>query len=193
MPPIIALAGRRVDPPNTDTSRFPPENVELVRERLRSFLEDRQAAALVCSAACGADLVALEVAKTLGLRRRIVLPFGPERFRETSVVDRPGNWESLYDRTIDAVMQAGDLVVLDGAGEGGAAYAAANERILDEMLQLAGVAAALGHKSTGYIPPETALAVIVWDGQSRGEDDATERFADSARRRGLAVEAVMTS
>ena len=191
MPPIVALAGRRVDPPEADTPRFPPENVGLVRERLRSFLAERRAAALVCSAACGADLVALEVAGALGLRRRVVLPFSPERFRETSVVDRPGDWGPLYDRVIEAVTRAGDLVVLEGAGEGGTAYAAANERILDEALGLTGVGAARDSKAIP-VPPEKALAVIVWEGQSRGDDDATEQFATSARGRGLTVEEILT-
>ncbi|MCE3250872.1 MAG: hypothetical protein K0R41_4697 [Geminicoccaceae bacterium] len=27
MPPVVALAGRRVDPPDADTPRFPSENV----------------------------------------------------------------------------------------------------------------------------------------------------------------------
>jgi hypothetical protein len=192
MPPVVALAGRRVDPPEADTPRFPPENVGLVRERLRSLLEDRRAAGLVCSAACGADLVALEAAGSLGLRRRVVLPFGPERFRETSVVDRPGEWGPLYDRVIEAVTRAGDLVVLEDAGEGGAAYAAANERILDEALLLAGIAIAPDHEVIEVVPPETALAVMVWEGRSRGDDDATERFATSARQRGLTVEEVAT-
>jgi hypothetical protein len=192
MPPIVALAGRRVDPPEADTPRFPPENVGLVRERLGSFLAERRAAALVCSAACGADLVALEVAGALGLRRRVVLPFSPERFRETSVVDRPGDWGPLYGRVIEAVTQAGDLVVLEDAGEGGAAYAAANERILDEALYLAGIPAEAGSEATGPVPPDPAIAIIVWEGRSRGEDDTTERFATSARRRGLEVYEILT-
>ena len=193
MPPVVALAGRRVDPPETDTPRFPHENVGLVRELLRSFMQDRRAAALVCSAACGADLVALEAAEAVGLRRRVVLPFGRERFRETSVVDRPGDWGPLYDRVIDAAKRAGDLVVLEGVGEGGAAYAAANEAILDEALRLAGVPAAPGSDAIRPVLPATAVAVIVWDGQSRGEDDATQQFAASARKRGLAVDEVLTS
>ena len=192
MAPVVALAGRRVDPPNPDTPRFPPENVGLVRERVRAFLEERRAVALVCSAACGADLVALEAAGALGLRRRVVLPFDPATFRETSVTDRPGDWGPRYDGVIEAVTRAGDLVVLEGAGEGGAAYAAANERILDEALRLAGVAAAPGREATGPVPPERALAVIVWDGRSRGEDDATAGIAASARQRGLAVEEILT-
>jgi hypothetical protein len=157
------------------------------------LLEDRQATALVCSAACGADLVALDAAGALGLRRRVVLPFGRERFRETSVVDRPGEWGPLYDRVIETVTRAGDLIVLAGAGEGGAAYAAANEQILEEALRLAGVGGPARDCKAAPVPPEKALAVIVWEGQSRGNDDATQQFATSARRRGLAVEQVLTS
>jgi hypothetical protein len=189
--PVVALEGRRVDSPEAANRRFPPENVGLVRERLLSFLEDRGATTLVCSAACGANLVALEAAGTLGLRRRVVLPFAPERFRETSVIDRPGEWGPLYDRVIEAVTRAGDLVVLEGAGEGGAAYTAAEERILDEALRLTGLGAVRDSKTTD-VPSEKALAVIVWEGQSRGYDDATEQFAASARTRGLAVQEILT-
>jgi hypothetical protein len=184
MRPVVALAGRRVDPPGADTPRFPPGNVGPVRERLRAFLEDRRAAALVCSAACGADLLALEAAGALGLRRRVVLPFAPGRFRETSVVDRPGDWGPLYDSVVEAARRAGDLVVLEGAGEGAPAYAAANARILEEALALAGGGAP--------VPAEVALAAIVWEGSPRGSDDATQQFAELARGRGLAVEEVLT-
>ena len=89
---VVALAGRRIDLPEAQVPRFPLENVQEVGRRICEALYEMHAVALVCSAACGADLVALEQAKQLGLRRRIVLPFAPERFRETSVVDRPGDW-----------------------------------------------------------------------------------------------------
>src|SRR5689334_16384562 len=106
---IIALAGRRIDTPDTDPPRFPLGGVPLVRRRLAELFRVERATALVCSAACGADLVALEEAERLGIRRRIVLPFPPERFRETSVVDRPGDWGSAFDRLVAAARAAGDL------------------------------------------------------------------------------------
>ena len=180
---VVALAGRRVDAPGTEPPRFPLENVPVVRERLAELLARERAAALVCSAACGADLLALGEAERLGLRRRVVLPFAPGRFRETSVVDRPGDWGPLYDRVVEAARRAGDLVVLEGAGEGAAAYAAANARILEEALALAGGAP---------VPVGAALAAIVWEGRPRGPDDATQQFAELARGRGLAVEEVLT-
>jgi len=57
-------------------------------------------------------LIVLSEAGSLGLRRRVVLPFEPKRFRETSVVDRPGDWGTIYDQVIDQVETNGDLVVL---------------------------------------------------------------------------------
>ena len=129
---VVALAGRRIDLPEAQVPRFPLANVQEVGRRICEALCKMHAVALVCSAACGADLVALEQARLLGLRRRIVLPFAPERFRETSVVDRPGDWGPAYDQQVAATAAAADLLVLDSATGGDAAYAAANETIIRE-------------------------------------------------------------
>jgi hypothetical protein len=59
-------------------------------------------------------LLALRAAKVLGLRRRLVLPFSVEAFRDTSVTDRPDDWGPLYDELIAAARQTDDLVVMDG-------------------------------------------------------------------------------
>ena len=84
-------------------------HVPLVRRRIVDLLAEEHTEALVCSAACGADLIALEEAERLGLRRRIVLPFSPRQFRETSVTDRPGDWGPFFDRLVEAAKVAGDL------------------------------------------------------------------------------------
>src|SRR5581483_516289 len=81
---IIALAGRRIDARDSASRRFPPENITMVRERLGMLFKAQQAEVLISSAACGADLLALEEAGAQGMRRRIVLPFSAERFRTTS-------------------------------------------------------------------------------------------------------------
>jgi hypothetical protein len=44
------------------------------------MLVAERADALACSAACGADLIALEEAERLGIRRCLVLPFSPDRY-----------------------------------------------------------------------------------------------------------------
>src|SRR5262245_24067239 len=177
---IIALAGRRIDAEGASPERFPRRNVDRVRAAIRSTLDRLGARALVCSAACGADLLALDEAGPLGLRRRVVLPFAAARFRDTSVTDRGGEWGPMYDAVIDDVSKLGDLVEIADAGEGDLAYAAANRRILDE-------AVALGAERGEPVRP-----VLVWDGESRGPGDLTEAFGSEARDRHLRLVEIPT-
>jgi|SRR5215216_961056 len=181
---IVALAGRRIDAPDADSPRFPLSSIELVRGRLHKLLSEKEAKALVCSAACGADLLALSVAGDLGIRRRIVLPFTREHFRQTSVVDRPGEWGSLFDEICDEVSDQRDLVVLACSEDDANAYSSASRAILEEAMRLQ-----RPFKSTDEQP---LLTVIVWEGAARGDDDETAAFAREAGSRGFAVQEILT-
>jgi hypothetical protein len=177
----LALAGRRIDAADATAARFPLANVGIVRARLAELLRAERIEALVCSAACGADLIALEAAGALSLGRRIVLPFAAKRFRSTSVTDRPGDWGPRFDRVIGEVGGARDLVDLGLDQADDATYAAANHAILAEAEALAGA------------DPANLIAAIVWEGASRGEGDLTEAFATAARARGHPVREVLTT
>ena len=177
---IIALAGRRIDPPDAKETRFPLRNIDRVRTGIRALLKEKAATALVSSAACGADLIALSEAGQLGLRRRVILPFERGRFRETSVTDRPGDWGTLYDEILDALEARGDVIVLQNVSDE-QAYSAANRAILDE---------AVARATTVHEP---ATAVLVWDGTSRGDHDLTEEFGVEACRLGLVVAEIRTT
>src|SRR5689334_24898766 len=87
---IVALAGRLIDVPGSAEARFPAANVPRVQRDLHTLLAKLNPAAIVCSAACGADLIALEAAARLGVAPHVVLPFGVERFLRTSVDRCPG-------------------------------------------------------------------------------------------------------
>jgi hypothetical protein len=178
---IVALAGRRVDPEGQKPPRFSsvPESVAVVRSRIRERLLSLDATALVSSGACGADLLALDEAGKLGLRRRVILPFERDRFRSKSVTDRPGNWGPVYDAVLDEVQARGDLVIATAASED-EAYLETNHRIIEEALSLA------------RMLQNPTAAVRVWEGKSRGEGDLTEEFGDYARIKGLSVFDVMT-
>jgi hypothetical protein len=172
---VIALAGRRLDAPGAPP-RLPAGRTWLVREELRRLLRTRSATALVASAACGADLLALEAAESLGLRARIVLPFAVDVFRSKSVADRPGDWGRRYQRQIRRATRGRDLRILPAVEPDQRAFAEASGAILEEAQRLAG--------------PLAVIAVVVWEGNSRGPDDLTAAFADLARARGLPVETV---
>jgi hypothetical protein len=143
---------------------------------------------LVCSAACGADLIALETAQDMGLRTRIILPFSAARFRKASVVDRPRPefWGKIFDRVASVARVHGDLVELDIV-ESDDAYSAANAVVIDEARKLAGI------KDRGQSSGSLSLiALVVWEGASRGADDYTNKFVELARQAGFRVEQVLT-
>lgn len=185
---IIALAGRRIDAPDTAVPRFPLGRSAPVRERLLTLLREQNATALVSAAACGADLLALDAAGELGIRRSVVLPFTRERFRTLSVIDRPGEWGLLFDRVIDEVETSGDLLLLHETQEDTAALVRTNKAILNQAQALA--SAIVSVNKSASLPG--VLAVIVWDGQSRGEDDLTAAFANEARSRTIPVAEILT-
>lgn len=182
---VIALAGRRIDVEGADPPQFPLRNIQIVRERLAELFEREQAIALVSSAACGSDLIALEEAERLRIRRRIILPFSQVKFRLTSVVDRPGEWKSSYDRLIEIAEADSDLVTLkQGEVDAGAAYAEANNAIIREAQFLARAMPGAPHRLVG---------VIVWEGRPRPNNDATNDFKNAVILAGFDLHIVLTS
>jgi hypothetical protein len=176
---IVAAAGRRIDPWDATVPRFPSSAVRETRRRIDDTLVRHKASALVTSAACGADLLALSSAADLRLRRRVVLPFAPELFRQTSVTDRPGEWGPVFDETLLQLQAAGDVLILDGSPDDNG-YSAVGEAILAEAERLAG--------ESGDSP----VAMVIWDGRQRPGVDQTARFRESASRRGFEIVDVPT-
>jgi len=85
--------------------------------------------ALVCSAACGADLLALGAAEELGIRRCIVLLFPREQFRAISVVDRGDDWGVQFDVILDIIETQGEVIVLGYTPENETAFIETNHVI----------------------------------------------------------------
>lgn len=177
-PTVIAFAGRRVDAADADVERFPAAAEQAVAHKLNSLLRRTGASALVASAACGSDILALEAAADLGLDRYVILPFDQATFRETSVTDRPGDWGPRYDAALDSLPP--DRITVLRLAKGTGAYERTNNSILDLATELAGRSG-------------TVLGVIAWNGESRGEGDITAMFAERARMRGIDVTEVDTS
>lgn len=184
---IVTLAGRRIDAQNAPVARFPLEKSITVHNRIQKLLQESQATILVSSAACGADLLALDAAGQLGIRRRIILSFEPQRFRQASVTDRPGDWGTLYDRIIHEVESAGDLVLLNENEDDEEAFIHTNIAILDEAQKLA---CEVGQET--QTEADDLLAVLVWEGQPRGTGDITAAFGEEARARAIPMAVILT-
>jgi hypothetical protein len=176
---VVALSGRRIDAPGTTPPRFPAANIDAVRARIRAALERLEAHVLVCSAACGADQLALEAAGSLGVTRRVILPFDESRFRATSVIDRGDEWGAPFDRMMAELHAANAVITLAGTEDATASYAAANLAILDD-------AQALGRTAKAAV---VVMLVAEGDAAYKGVDGS---FAEEAKRRGLPSVSIST-
>jgi hypothetical protein len=177
---IIALAGRRVDAADAAQQRFPFQNLHRVKADIRTLFIELKPQMLVCSAANGADLLALEAAEDLAIDTQIVLPFAREVFRRTSVVDRPGGWDKRFDHALKTVRSHENLIVMDCHDQGPSAYLATNAKIIEQAQDIARRL----HTSV--------TAVVVWDGQSRGAHDITSEFRQTAIKAALQIKEVCT-
>jgi hypothetical protein len=173
--PVVVAAGRRVDAPDAQTARFPPANVDAVGQRIRDAFAREKPIAVVCSAACGADLLALQVAGERHMKRYVLLGAEPAEFRKSSVADRPGNWGEMFDQ----VMKSAKVEVVRVA-EGDEGYLETNLKLLDRAQAVA--------KQNGT----TVEALVIWNEESRGADDVTDHFLQQAKARGIPVTQIST-
>lgn len=173
--PVIVSAGRRVDAPNAETPRFPSSNVATVRRRIQSFFKAESPSALVCSAACGTDLLALEVAGAMHVKRYVLLGAAPAIFKKDSVTDRPGNWGEMFDEVLKS--STVDVLKLPAGQEG---YLQTNLDLLSRAEKLAKEAGTSVH------------ALVIWNEQSRGPDDVTAHFLEQAKQRRIPVTQIST-
>ena len=188
---VVVLVGRRIDATDAERPRFPLNGVEGVAGELRACFRELGTRVLVTSAANGADLIALRVARALELRTRIVLPCSVPEFRECSVIDRPGDWGSLFDESIADAAARNDLIVIEAENGTHASFVAANSRMIDEARRLAtapGVDGPNSHDST----PDNLVGIVVWDGISRGSDDITASFVEQLNEQHIPIRHVST-
>jgi hypothetical protein len=173
--PVVVSAGRRVDAPDAASPRFPASNVDAVRQKIRDFFAHESPSAVVCSAACGSDLLVLEAATARKVKRYVLLGAEPAVFRKESVADRPGDWGEMFDE----VMRSSNVEVLK--------LPAGQEGYLQTNLDLLNRAQTLARKLGTSV-----VALVVWNEQSRGADDVTAHFLEQARQRKIAVREIST-
>jgi hypothetical protein len=179
MATIVALAGRRIDPPHAKTTRFPARNIERVRNDICRELKNQHAQWLVSSAAAGADLLAVKAAIDLGIASRIVLSPGVREFEQMSVEDRGSYWTQEFENAISAIVPE-NIACIPAEPDVADTFRMINERILSDA-----VAFSVSRSAK-------LVCVAVWDGVRRGKDDFSADFVERAVTRGLPVTHIST-
>lgn len=174
---IACLAGRRIDPNDRETPRFPLQCAPAVGEAIAAVLKEQKIARLVCAAACGADILGLEACQALDIPATIILPYAAAEFREVSVTDRPGDWGPRFDRVVARARTQSDLIELGYERSDKNAFSEVNQKIVSRV--------------SGANAREK-FAIIVWEGLAHGEDDFTADLAEHAGAKGLKIIEILT-
>ncbi len=109
--PVLVFTGHMVDAPGQAQARFPAALEPAVREALCNRIAAIRPVAAYGSAACGADLLCLELVREMGGETHVVLPFPAREFRDASVDFAGGDWGERFERalaTADSVTVTSD-------------------------------------------------------------------------------------
>jgi hypothetical protein len=102
-PCVLAFAGHMIDEPGRSSPRFPPELEPVVREAIHQYFEQiSPPVAVVCSAACGSDILFAEEALSRGIPVYIILPFEDrDDFIRHSVIYAGSDWVKRFEQVCD--------------------------------------------------------------------------------------------
>ncbi len=169
----LIFTGHMIDAPDREEPRFPPaleHEAKKAIERRIAYAKNATSGSVVgiASGARGGDILFLEACQQAGLAMRMVLPFAPERFLDTSVRGiASGNWEMRFCALWNS-LPPGDREILH-APDGKSPYDFCNRRML-----------AMG-KELG----ESFRLISLWDGKdTNSKSGGTASLVALARQSG---------
>jgi hypothetical protein len=160
----ILFTGHMVDLPGRPTPRFPqtaePAAWRAIRDAVDPLrLRTKGRVLGIASGARGGDLLFLEACRLFGIDRRMVLPFPPEVFVETSVAGVPNSqWEARFWDNWRSLPDSEKEVLLPSRDDRG--YELCNQRMLALARDLAA----------------SQTLIALWDGKSGDGPGGTAQF-----------------
>jgi class 3 adenylate cyclase len=144
-----------------------------MRERLAAIAP----ACVYGSAACGADLLVLELAREMGAQTHVVLPFPAADFRRESVDFAGGDWGLRFEQALARAQSV--TVASDHRASGSAASYEYANLLLTGMGQL-----------QAQLLDTQAVGLAAWDPAAPGAAGGAASLVALWKRRGLEVHAV---
>lgn len=174
----LLFTGHMIDLPGRREPRFPQFAEAAAWLAIRSTIEasrarNRGRVVGIASGARGGDLLFLDGCRLFGIERRMVLPFPPEIFVETSVAGIPNStWETKFWDNWNSLGAAEREILLAAQDQKG--YGLCNQRMTDLAQELA--------------PAYEVIAL--WDGKPGDGPGGTGEHAENIRRLGGRVDII---
>ena len=177
----ILFTGHMVDLPGRQSPRFPQGAEPAAWRAIHSAVEGARVRSKgrlvgIASGARGGDLLFLETCRLFGIERRMVLPFPPEQFIDTSVAGVPnGGWERKFWDNWSSLPESEREVVLPAKDDKG--YALCNQRMIALAQEIA----------SAY------ELIALWDGKDGDGPGGTGEHVAKIRSLGGRVDIIDTS
>lgn len=176
----LLFTGHMIDLPGRAEPRFPEHAEAAAWLAIRSAIEharNRNKGRMVgiASGARGGDLLFHEACRLFGIERRMVLPFPPADFIETSVAGIPnGGWEKKFADNWDSLQPGEREILLKAKDSNG--YALCNYRMIALAKELA----------------DAYEVVALWDGNAGDGPGGTAAHVETVRSMGGRVDLIDT-
>ena len=179
LPRVAVFSGHMLDRPGRSEPRFPPELEPAVAQLLREKLGELEVGEGYASAACGGDLLFLEVLQDLGATTHIVLPYERDAFvRESVDITADGTWKLRFDLAMRAAGENVSVVSPHPVEAGGISYEFAN-------WILHGLASMRAEQLATEL-----VGIAVWNGRQGDGPGGTSAAVQRWRRLGMRVEVI---
>ena len=176
----ILFTGHMVDLPGRAIPRFPQGAEPAAWRAIHAAVENARRRAKgrivgISSGARGGDLLFQDACRLFGIERRMVLPFPPAAFIETSVAGVPnGGWEAKFEDNWSSLGEGEREILLPAQDDKG--YALCNQRMVELAKELA---------------PAYEL-IALWNGQTGDGPGGTEEYVKNVRGIGGRIEIIDT-
>ena len=102
---VLLFTGHMIDAPGRAEPRFPPEKVEIAKEKIAEAVAAEQQVAdgiayAICGCANGGDILFLQVCESLGIPTQILLALPRELYIRESVADAGPQWIEEFNRLV---------------------------------------------------------------------------------------------
>ncbi len=170
---VFLFSGHMIDKPDRPEPRFPADKEPAAAAAIGAQLDALNAGGedlVICSGACGGDLLFAEACLERGLRLEVYLPFEVEKFLETSVDFAGDGWRERFF-AVTQHQRSRLFIMPDELGptpEGGDPYSRVN-------LWMLFTAQAWGADKTRFI--------CLWNGLAGDGPGGTKHLIDAVRER----------
>lgn len=174
----LIFSGHLIDRPDRVQKRFPPENEEVIRLKIKksvSEIKSKTNAELhgIAGGACGGDILFHEICEELQIPTIIYLALPPDEFKKESVSFAGKNWDIRFDNLLKR--KPSKVLLPTNKSQENSIWESTNVWMLNDALK----------KGANHV-----TLIALWNNQEGDNKGGTNHMIDNAKTAGVKTEII---